>query len=447
MSKDPASAPGPQAGAPPSPAPPSPAPPDVGKIAVLSVIGLVVGLLAGLAASLFIKAEDGVRQLLWTDLPEALGYDDAPPWLVVAILVTGALIVYVASQLPGHGGHSPLKGLGIDIGPREVLSVILAAIGTLSFGAVLGPEAPLMAIGSACGALAFRDPANPVRMVMMLAGSMAAIGAIFGNPVITAVLLLEIALISGARMASPAVLLPSLAALASGYLLQVGIAGWSGLGAVELSIPGLPAYPEVQGIDVIVAVPLAVVVAAVAMSTRLAGQRVEARAKRRPLATILVAAVVVAILALVVAEVTGGALDLVLFSGQDAMGDYLAVTSLGTATVILVGKFLAYAVCLGGGFRGGPIFPAVAIGGIMASMAGLMVDGTSTSALLAAGVAAAVAAVLRLPFVATLLAVLMTSSAGGATTVTAIIGTIIGLLARLQAETKRDALVMTPPSG
>lgn len=447
MSKDPASAPGPQAAAPQSPSPPSPAPPDVRKIAVLTVIGLVVGLLAGLAASVFIKAEDGVRQLLWTDLPDALGYDGAPAWLVVAILVTGALIVYVASQLPGHGGHPPLKGLGIDIGPREVTSVVLAAIGTLSFGAVLGPEAPLMAIGSACGALAFRDPTNPVRMVMMLAGSMAAIGAIFGNPLVTAVLLLEIALINGARMASPAVLLTSLASLASGYLLQVGIAGWSGLGAVELSIPGLPAYPEVQGIDVIVAVPLAVVVAAVAMSTRLAGQRVEARAKRRPLATILVAAVVVAILALVVAEVTGGPLDLVLFSGQDAMSDYLAVTSLGTATVILVGKFLAYAVCLGGGFRGGPIFPAVAIGGILATMAGLMVDGTSTSALLAAGVAAAVAAVLRLPFVATLLAVLMTSSAGGATTVTAIIGTIIGLLARLQAETKHDALVVTPPSG
>ena len=104
MSKDPASAPGPQAAAPQSPSPPSPAPPDVRKIAVLTVIGLVVGLLAGLAASVFIKAEDGVRQLLWTDLPDALGYDGTPAWLVVAILVTGALIVYVASQLPGHGG-------------------------------------------------------------------------------------------------------------------------------------------------------------------------------------------------------------------------------------------------------------------------------------------------------------------------------------------------------
>jgi hypothetical protein len=57
-----------------------------------------------------------------------------------------------------------------------------------------------------------------------------------------------------------------------------------------------------------------------------------------------------------------------------------------------------------------------------------------------------VAAALRLPFVATLLAVLITSSAGGATTVPAIIGTIVGLLARLQAERKRDGLASPTPA-
>ena len=215
--------------------------------------------------------------------------------------------------------------------------------------------------------------------------------------------------------------------------------------------PGLghrrPSDPEVvQAIDIVVAVPLAVVVAAVAMGTRLVGLRVEAQAQRRPLLVIVAAAVVVALTAIAVAEITGGSLDLVLFSGQDAMADYFAITSLGTAAVVLVGKFVAYAVSLGSGFRGGPIFPAVAIGGILATMASLLIDGTSVSALTAAAVAAAVAAALRLPFVATLLAVLITSSAGGATTVPAIIGTIVGLLARLQAERKRDGLASPTPA-
>jgi len=247
-------------------------------------------------------------------------------------------------------------------------------------------------------------------------------------------------------MANPAVLLTSLASLAAGYSLQVGIAGWSGLGQAELSIPGLPAYPDLSAIDLVVAVPLAVVVAAVVMGTRLLGLRVETLARRRPLLTIVAAAVVVALTAIAVAEITGGDLDLILFSGQDAMGQYFAITSLGTAAIVLVGKFIAYAVSLGSGFRGGPIFPAVAIGGILATMASLLIDGTSVSALTAAAVAAAVAAALRLPFVATLLAVLITSSAGGATTVPAIIGTIVGLLARLQAERKRDGLASPTPA-
>jgi H+/Cl- antiporter ClcA len=421
--------------------------PGVPQIAALASFGVVVGLLAGLAASLFIRVQAELTTLLWTDLPDALGYSTAPAWLVVAILVTGALIVYAALKLPGNGGHSPLRGLGVDIGPREIVSVVIAALGTLAFGAVLGPEAPLMAIGSACGALAFRDPTKPARTVMMLAGSMAAIGAIFGNPLITAILLLEIAVLAGARMANPAVLLTSLASLAAGYALQVGIADWSGLGAAELSIPGLPPYPSVQAVDIVVAIPLAVVAAAVAMGTRLAGLRVQRHAERRPLVTILAAAVIVALTALAVAEITDGGLDLVLFSGQDAMGQYLALTSAGTAVVVLAGKFIAYSVSLGSGFRGGPIFPAVAIGAILGTLASLLVDGTSVSALAATAIAASVAAVLRLPFVATMLAVLITSSAGGATTVTAVIGTIVGLLARLQAETKREGLaVATPPA-
>ena len=143
-------------------------------------------------------------------------------WLVVILLVTGALITFLAEKLPGEGGHTPLHGFGIDIGPREIVSVIIAALGSLSFGAVLGPEAPLMAIGTALGALAFRDPSKPIRQVMMIVGAMAAIGAIFGNPLVTCVLMLEFAMLAGARMATPLVLMPALAGMAASYVLQVG---------------------------------------------------------------------------------------------------------------------------------------------------------------------------------------------------------------------------------
>ena len=164
-------------------------------------------------------------------------------------------------------------------------------------------------------------------------------------------------------------------------------------------------------------VPLAILVAVVAMAARLGAQRVAELAARSRLATMMGAAVVVALAAIAVDAITGGGLELVLFSGQSAMPDYLALTSLGTAVVVLVGKFVGYTASLGSGFRGGPIFPAVAIGVIMATGATLLVGGTSTSALAAVGIAAGTAACMRMPFTALLLGVMLTYPAGGATTV------------------------------
>lgn len=414
------------------------------QIIVLSLIAIAVGLLAGAGATVFVTVEHELQTLLWTDLPEALGQEQAAAWLVVALLVTGAVITFLAEKLPGEGGHTPLHGFGLDIGPREILSVVIAALGSLSFGAVLGPEAPLMAIGTALGALAFRDPSKPIRQVMMIVGAMAAVGAIFGNPLITCVLMLEFAVLAGPRMANPLILLPALAGMAASYVLQVGVDQWSGLGEAQLAVPGLAPYPEVQLPDLAVSVPLAILVAVVAIAARLGAQRVAELAARSRLATMVGAAVVVALAAITVDALTGGGLELVLFSGQSAMPDYLAITSVGTAVVVLLGKFVGYTASLGSGFRGGPIFPAVALGVILATGTTLVVGGTSTSALAAVGIAAGTAACMRMPFTALLLGVMLTYPAGGATTVLAIVGAIVGLATRLAGE--RFAPALAPPA-
>jgi H+/Cl- antiporter ClcA len=116
----------------------------------------------------------------------------------------------------------------------------------------------------------------------------------------------------------------------------------------------------------------------------------------------------------------------------------------GTALVVLVGKFVAYTASLGSGFRGGPIFPAVALGVIMATGTTLLVEGTSSSALAALGIAAGTAACMRMPFTALLLGVMLTYPAGGATTVLAIIGVIIGLATRLAGEKLAPVLAPAP---
>lgn len=403
------------------------------QLLILCVLAVVVGLVTGAAATIFIALVHDIEHFLFHTLPEWLGDDDAPAWLVVGCLVTGAVLTWAAKKLPGHGGHSPLMGFGLDITQKEIVSVMLAALASLPFGAVLGPEAPLTALGTALGALAFKE-GNPARQVMMITGAMGAVAAIFGNPVVVSVLLLEVALVAGGKMTSPLVLVPALVGTASSYVLQVGFASWSGLGAVSLQLPNLPAYPSIQAVDLLVAIPVGIVTAVATLAARLLAERANELENRRPLATIVGAALVAAACAIVAAELTGTSVDLVLFSGQSAMPDYLTLASVGTVVTILVAKLIAYGVCMGGGFRGGPIFPAIALGFLVAVGADMVVGGSGIAGIAAAGLAAATAAATKAPFLSTLLAVMLTIGAGGAVTVLAILGTVVGLLMRMSAE-------------
>ena len=92
--------------------------------------------------------------------------------------------------------------------------------------------------------------------------------------------------------------------------------------------------------------------------------------------------------------------DLVLFSGQTALPTIIAEGSAGVLALLVVAKGLAYALSLGAGFRGGPVFPAIAIGVAAALVGADLLPGFETTPAVAAGIAAGTAAVLRVPFTA-----------------------------------------------
>ena len=73
--------------------------------------------------------------------------------------------------------------------------------------------------------------------VVAAAGSAAAISAIFGNPLIAAVLMLEV--LGLARRQAVLVVLPCLVSSGVGALVFSGLGSWTGLGIGELSLPGL----------------------------------------------------------------------------------------------------------------------------------------------------------------------------------------------------------------
>lgn len=407
--------------------------PDPRAIPRILGASVIVGVLAGVAVIAYLTVEHALQGLLWETIPDALG--GTPAWWVFAVLVVGAVGVWLALKLPGHGGHRPLDGLGIDIGPKQIVSVVTAALISLSIGAVVGPEAPLMAIGSAVGGFVAMRSTAPVRKVLMLAGAVAAITMILGNPMVSAVLVLEAAALKGSPGGKKVMLavLPVLIAMGFGYLIQVGVGDWGGVGQSQLAVPGLPAYDTVQPVDLALAIVVAIVTAILAVIAVEAGTGFQSRITN-PLVGLLIAGVVVAAAAVITRAITGENVDVILFSGQESTAHVLTLTSVGVLVVIAVAKTIAYTVSLGGGFRGGMLFPAVFLGVVVATAMSLLISGSSVSALTAAGIAAAVAAVLRLPFTAVLLALLLCAGAGLAVTTPAIIGAVIGVLFRVVAD-------------
>ena len=82
----------------------------------------------------------------------------------------------------------------------------------------------------------------------------------------------------------------------------------------------------------------------------------------------------------------------VLFSGQASVPALVAEDSAKIVLVLLAAKAVAYAICLGCGFRGGPVFPAIFLGIALAMFAVIWFDVSPTLAV-AVGAAAGVAAV------------------------------------------------------
>lgn len=384
----------------------------------LVLLGALIGIPAALLAALFLAFVHELEHWLWDVLPHALGASSPPWYLVIGLPVVGAALVVAArALLPGDGGHEPLKGIGGGPTPIEYApGIALAAVGTLAFGAVLGPEAPLIALGSVVGVAVTRMVKLGPRenAVLGTAGSFSAISALFGGPLVAGMLLLESGLAMGAALLPT--LLPGLVAAAIGYVLFVGLGAWGGLNATAIAVPGLPAYDGTHVLDLAVAVVIGVVTALIiAVVRRVAGGLTGLggghRHGRRGMAMLLLAGGLAVGLLAQAARALGGNSQDVLFSGQVSVPAIVAEKSVAVVLVVLGAKALAYAVSLGCGFRGGPVFPAIFLGVAVATLATIGF-GVSPTLAVAVGAAAGMAAGTRLLFSSVLLAALLVGRQG-----------------------------------
>ncbi|MFG2133723.1 chloride channel protein [Streptomyces sp. NPDC048751] len=375
----------------------------------------LIGVPVALAAFWFLAGLHELEHLLWTDWPEALGWDTPPWWWPLPLLtVAGLSVGLVVRYLPGAGGHVPALGLHAPgQAPSALPGVILAAVASLTLGATLGPEAPLIALGGGLAALfarLARAPVTPQSTALLgAAGAAAALSAIFGNPLVGGIILMEVAGVGGPQLF--AVMLPALLSSGVGSLVFTGFDRWTGLSTGSLTLTWGVSAPRLDGGDVIwsvlMAVALAVAVHAFLSTGRLAAGFVS---KRPVLHTALCALAAGACAAVYTAAVDRSPAD-VASSGQATLAQLAAdphAWSVGALVAVLVCKGAAYALCLGS-LRGGPTFPALflgaAAGALLAPLPGLgVVPG------MAAGMAAASAAALRLPVSSVVLIVLVLGS-------------------------------------
>jgi H+/Cl- antiporter ClcA len=384
----------------------------------LLVLAAIIGVPVSALAYGFLKLVDELQSAFFTSLPKDLGFDAAPAWWPLPLLAVGGVVVALAiSRLPGTGGHSPADGFhaGGVTRPIDLPGILLAALGTLSFGVVLGPEAPLILMGSGLGALAVRlaarDAPPTATTVIAAAGSFAAISSLLGSPLLGAFLLLEASGLGGPMLGL--VLVPGLLSAGIGMLVFIGLDSLTGFGTFSLAITGLPTFGQPTAVMFLWALVFGVAAAFLGRAIQMLALAVRPHVERRMLAFMPAIGLLVAGLAVGFGQATDKSSSEVLFSGQSALPGLVANAaewSVGALLLLVACKSLAYALSLSS-FRGGPVFPSMFIGAA-AGIAASHLPGLTLVPAVAMGIGAMCTAMLTLPLTATLLATLLLGTDG-----------------------------------
>ncbi len=421
----------------------------------------IVGVVVSLAAWCFLELIHQTQTGVFTDLPKDMGYHSAPAWWLVLVLAIAGLIVALAiERLPGRGGHVPAHGLAVGgppVQPIDLPGVILAALASVGLGTVVGPEAPLLAMGAGLGLLLIRraQPNSPqqAQMLIAAAGSFAAISFLFDQPIIAAILVIEATGLAKKQL--PLILLPGLLAAGIGSLVTIGMGQLTGLSTAAYSLSALPLPEEARPtlVDFLWTIPLAILVAIGSVIIFRIARAAEPWVVKRLFVFAPAIAMIVAGLAIAFAHITGKNYSYVLFSGQDQLPGLIsghAGWSVSALLLVLGFKGLAYSISLPT-FRGGPTFPALFLG----AAAGVLMSrlpGFQLTAAVAVGMGASLAAVLRLPLSAVVIATVLTAKSGPGAGPVTIVGVVVAYLTaiamdRRQAARAPDDAEPAPPSA
>ncbi len=383
----------------------------------LLVLAAILGAPISAAAYGFLALVSYLQKELFTHLPHGLGFSAAPTWWPLPMLLVGGVLAGLAIRyLPGEGGPSPAGGFAMHPPPTAIQlpGILLAALATLAFGAVLGPEMPLILLGSGLAVLSTKlarkrqVPPQQVRLVGSI-GSFAAISTLLGSPITGAFLLMEASGLGGSTM--DLLLMPGLVASGVGALIFIGLDSLTGLGTFTLALPDLPSFTRPNVAEFGWAIVIGVAAAVIGPAIHRLGLFLHGYARRWPLIAVPLAGVAVALITIIYTEATSKPASNVLFSGQNDMGPLVKQAgsySVAALILLLACKGLAYGASLSS-FRGGPVFPALFIGAA-GGIAMSHLPGLPLAPAVAMGIGAMSTVMLSLPLTSVLLASLLVGS-------------------------------------
>lgn len=425
---------------------------------VLLMLAAIIGVLVSLASWGFLELTHQMQVWVYENLPSGLGFKTVPAWWPVPVLgAAGFIVAFAVTRLPGGGGHQPSEGLkaGPPTKPIELPSLLLAAGASVGLGLVLGPEAPLIGLGTGLAILAVRlarrDAPDQVLALMAAAAAFAAISSLFGSPVVAAVIIIEATGLGGPTL--PVILLPGLIAAGIGSLVFIGMGTLTGLSSSAYAVAplSLPHYREPNLSAFAWTILLAIVVAVATVAVVQIGRSTAGFVSKRPFVVIPATSLLVAGLAIAFTQITGKPDNLVLFSGQDAMGTLVgqaSTLSLGTLALLVAFKGMAWGFSLGIG-RGGPTFPAMFLG-IVGGLLAAHLPGFAETPAVATLMAAATVSVLRLPLASIIIA-LIVSQAGLSVAPLIIVAVAVAYITTVSLDFRRgsttDASISAPTAG
>ena len=393
------------------------------------------GIVMALLAFAFLTLLKIGTQFLTQSVPHLLWPGTNFNLTTLLIAVVGGLLLGVAIYYTGeHTGMGVAQKEYAEQGRieyRHLPSIMLQSFLSLWSGASLGPEGPLTDLCGRSGtwiAEKLKLSADEMR-TLVYAAIAGAFGAFFLSPLTGAFIAFEYMSLRAIRYER--FLLPGIVAACAGYTIYIALP--------HESLTGVFAFPDFQAprlIDLLFAVGIGVLGGIIGVGQKLVMLGGASAAKplhKRPVVRSLVGGVVVG--------VVGVFLPLTLYSGQSQTEEIVhnyAQIGVISLLVLAVAKAFLMSLSFATGFKGGPIFPTLFIGGALGAALNLLVPGIPAGVCILGLMGGVLGSMAELPITATLLlGVVSQPSLLPVIAIAAITGTITGKATTLALTARR----------